>query len=451
MPGPARLNVAVVGSGISGLSAAWLLSKRHDVTLYEQADRIGGHSHTVTAQFSGRSVPVDMGFIVFNRVTYPNLAALFDHLDIPTEATEMSFAASLDSGGFEYSGASLTGLLAQRRNLVRPRFWSMTTDLLRFYREATRDCTSAGFEHISLGDYLLAGGYGAAFRDDHLLPMASAIWSATPSEILAYPAASFFRFHANHGLLQLKDRPVWETVTGGSISYVHKLLAPFADRIRRNTAATGILRLSGEVVITDSNAALTSFDHVVIATHADQALRILRDPSPEELSLLRAFRYRSNLAVLHSDDSFMPRRKAAWASWNYVGSNEVSQEPGYFTYWMNRLQHIPEEAPLFVTLNPPREPTAGTTHHSVVYEHPIFDLNAVAAQKTLWELQGRHRTWFCGAYFGHGFHEDGLQAGLAVAEELGGVRRPWIAPNESGRITLTRRTTPIDQHLGMTG
>ena len=433
-----RLKVAVVGTGISGLSAAWLLSQRHDVTVYEQAERIGGHSNTVIACVGADKIPVDTGFIVFNREAYPNLTAMFRHLGVPTQTSDMSLAVSLRGRDLEYSGTGLQGLLAQPSNLFRPRFWSMLRDLVKFYRQATRDADLLQDETVSLGDYLRDGGYGAAFRDDHLLPMASAIWSAPPSEILSFPVATFIRFHRNHGLLQLTQRPAWETVVGGSIVYVQKLIQPFAGRVRLDTGVVAVQRTADGVIVTDLRGESNRYDHVIMATHADQALSALADPTPDETELLGAFRYSRNLAVLHSDPSFMPKRRAAWSSWNYIGSRDASADNVGVTYWMNRLQNIPDHSPLFLTLNPPRPPHAGTLHHSEVYHHPIFDAAAIAAQRRLWSLQGRGNVWFCGAHFGAGFHEDGLQAGLAVAEQLGGVRRPWTVPGESGRIVLGR-------------
>jgi predicted NAD/FAD-binding protein len=433
-----RLKVAVVGTGISGLSAAWLLSPRHDVTVYEQAERIGGHSNTVVASVEGRKIPVDTGFIVFNRSAYPNLTALFERLAVPTQTSDMSLAVSLGDGELEYSGTGLSGLFAQKRNLLRPRFLSMLRDLVKFYRQATRDADLPLDETVSLGDYLRDGGYGAAFRDDHLLPMASAIWSAPPGEILSFPVATFIRFHRNHGLLQLTQRPAWETVTGGSTVYVQKLIQSFADRIRLDTGVVAVRRGPDGVVVTDTSGESIRYDHVVMATHANQALAVIVDPTPQESELLGAFRYSRNLAVLHSDPSFMPRRRAAWSSWNYIGARDVAVDQVGVTYWMNRLQGIADNSPLFLTLNPPRPPRAGTLHHSEVYDHPIFDAAAISAQRRLWSLQGKGNLWFCGAHFGAGFHEDGLQAGLAVAEQLGGLRRPWKVPDESGRIVLAR-------------
>jgi predicted NAD/FAD-binding protein len=436
-----RLKVAIVGTGISGLSAAWLLSQRHDVTVYERADRIGGHSNTILASVGERSIPVDTGFIVFNRRTYPNLTALFELLKVPTQVSEMSFGVSMDDGALEYSGSGISGIFGQPRNLIRPRFWSMLSDLVRFYRQAPIDTDLTDDENFSLGDYLKMGRYGDAFRDDHLLPMASAIWSAAPAEMLSYPAAAFIRFHDNHGLLQLTQRPAWETVVGGSRNYVERLTASFANRIRLDTGVREVSRIDNGVIVTDLKGHSERYDHVVMASHADQSLKMLIDPSAGERDLLSKFRYSRNLAVLHTDESFMPKRKAVWSSWNYLGSKNAVQDRACLTYWMNRLQNIESERPLFVTLNPSQPPRAGTLLHSEVYDHPIIDAKVIAAQRRLWLLQGNRCTWFCGAYFGAGFHEDGLQAGLAVAEQLGGVRRPWEVQNESGRIVLTAKMT----------
>lgn len=438
-----RLKIAIVGTGISGLSAAWLLNQRHEVTVYERADRIGGHSNTILASVGGYNIPVDTGFIVFNRRTYPNLSALFELLGVQTHVSEMSFGVSLDGGSLEYSGSGLLGIFGQPRNLIRPRFWSMLANLFRFYRQAPLDIDLVDNKNISLGDYLVKGKYGKAFRDDHLLPMASAIWSAAPAEILSYPAEAFIRFHDNHGLLQLRQRPSWETVIGGSCNYVQRLTDTFADRIKLNTEVRDVRRVNNDVVVTDLKGHSERYDHVVMATHADHTLAAIADPSEEEKNLLSSFRYSRNLAILHLDEGLMPKRRAVWSSWNYIGSSNTVSDSACVTYWMNRLQNIESEKSLFVTLNPPRLPRVATLLHSEVYHHPIFDEKAMAAQRKLWLLQGRRNIWFCGAYFGSGFHEDGLQAGLAVAEQLGKVRRPWQVPNESGRIVLTTRAADV--------
>ena len=435
MTSGARMKIAVVGSGISGLAAAWLLNRGHDVALYEQARRVGGHSHTVSAEIGGASEAVDTGFIVFNPSTYPNFVELLQVLGVRSRDTDMSLAVSLDDGGVEYSGSGLTGLFGQPSNLVRPRFWGMLADLVRFYRQATRDARSPAGEDLTLGAYLAQGGYGAAFRDHHILPMASAIWSAAPAAILDYPASAFLRFHDNHGLLRLTGRPIWRTVVGGSQAYVSEMIAPMRDRLRLGAGVARIERVNGRVVVTDRRGEREIFDHVVVAAHADDALAMLADADSHERALLGAFRYSRNIAVLHTDEGLMPRRRSVWASWNFIGDC-AAPERASVTYWMNRLQSLSTKTNVFVTLNPTREPRADTVLNRELYDHPLFDAAAIGAQKRLWSLQGARNTWFCGAHFGAGFHEDGLQAGLAVAEQLGGVRRPWRAPNESSRIVL---------------
>ena len=448
------LRIAVVGAGISGLSCAWLLSGRHDVQVFEADGRIGGHSHTVDAPDRGASVPVDTGFIVYNEPAYPNLSALFRYLAVPTRASDMSFAVSLDGGALEYAGTDLNGLFAQRANLLRPRFWSMLRDLLRFYREAPRDAQASG--DLALDDYLDARGYGRAFRDDHLYPMGAAIWSSTAADIGRYPVAAFVRFCENHGLLRVSGRPVWRTVEGGSREYVRRLTQSFADRIHRDEPVIAVAREPDGVRLRTRRGAWTApFDHVVLATHADQSLRMLLAPSAAERRLLGAIPYTRNLAVLHRDPALMPRRRAVWSSWNYLASRqgESGQVAPTVTYWMNRLQpHLPQgpdAQPLFVTLNPSVPPHPDHLLRTEVYEHPRFDATGIAAQRELWSLQGRQRTWFCGAWFGSGFHEDGLQAGLAVAEALGGVRRPWLVPDESGRIHLPRGAAGLADRAGV--
>ncbi len=431
-----RKNIAVIGTGISGLSAAWLLSQRHAVTVYECDARTGGHSNTVIVKGAKGPIPVDTGFIVYNELTYPNLTALFAHLGVPTQLSEMSFAVSLADGAIEYSGSNLSRLFADKRNLLRSRFWSMLGDLRRFYREAPRDLVLLDRLDTTLGDYLDANAYGSAFRHDHLLPMAAAIWSAPAKTILDYPASSFIRFQDNHGLLRLRNRPQWRTVVGGSRTYVERLTRSFADRIRVSTGVAALRRDDECVQVRDRDGNVETFDAAVIATHADQALDLLERPTDGERRLLGVFGYSSNKAVLHSDPALMPKRRSAWASWNHIGGNAGEDEGACptITYWMNSLQRIPSRTPLFVTLNPQRTPR--DAWHSEVYAHPLFDSAAIKAQQQLWSLQGRHNTWYCGAYFGAGFHEDGLQAGLAVAEQLGGLRRPWDVANELGRIVL---------------
>ncbi len=430
------LTIAVIGSGISGLSAAWLLQKAHSVTVFEQDGRIGGHSNTVTVDDPSGPLGIDTGFIVYNTRTYPNLTALFDHLRVPTQASDMSFAVSLRGGACEYAGTSLAALFACRRHLVSPRFWRMLGDLARFYRTAPGDVARHG--DMALGDYLTLKGYGAGFRDDHILPMAAAIWSA-PAEVLQqYPMADFVRFCTNHGLLQLRNRPQWRTVCGGSRSYVSALVQTLQPGLRAGMAARTVQRQADGVVVVDDTGVAHRFDHVVLACHADQALALIDQPTRAEQRLLSPFAYGRNLAVLHTDVRLMPRRRQVWASWNYidspVGDKPTGDQPLCVSYWMNRLQRLNTSRDYMVTLNPPHAPAAGTLLHSETYTHPIFTPDTARAQRQLWTLQGADRLWFCGAYFGAGFHEDGLQAGLAVAEQLGGVRRPWTVDAPSGRI-----------------
>ncbi|MRI31849.1 NAD/FAD-binding protein [Endozoicomonas sp. OPT23] len=426
------LNIAVIGSGISGLSCAWLLSHKHKVTLYEKDDRLGGHSHTVRVNLDGKTVDVDTGFIVFNENTYPNLKAFFRNLGVDEVATDMSFGVSLNQGALEYSGSDLNGIFAQRKNLLKPSYWRMLRDILRFYKKSEEWLKTLTPE-ISLGQLLKKEGFSKTFIRDHLLPMGAAIWSTPEDKMLDYPALAYLRFCQNHGLLQVSDRPRWLTVMGGSRNYVNKLADLLGNSVQLNRCVKDVKRYDDHVLVEDLQGDVQSFDHVVMASHADTSLSLLAEPDELEQHLLGSFSFQRNRAVLHSDESLMPENKRAWASWNYLGS-ESGQGPSV-TYWMNRLQHIDSRS-LFVTLNPGQEPAAEKIHGCYLYDHPVFDQAAMSAQKRLWELQGRNRTWFCGAWFGYGFHEDGIQSGLAVAEALGNVRRPWTVAGESDRLII---------------
>lgn len=436
-PQGVRRKLAVVGSGVSGLASAWLLSQSHDVTLYEASDRVGGHACTVDVmdpEFG--SIAVDTGFIVYNEPNYPNFTAMLAHLDVEAKAAHMSFAVSMDAGGFEYSSHGLKGLFAQKRNLANPKFWSMLLDLKRFHREAEGDLAEMDQSLCSLGHYLDRKRYGEGFRDLHLLPQAAAIWSSSSRQMADYPAAAFVRFYRNHRLLEVDLKPNWKTVEGGSRSYVEALTDAFQGDLLLNHAVERIERAPGRATIYANGTART-YDAVVLACHSDQALAMLAEPTADETRLLGQIRYSKNRVVLHRDTALMPQRRNAWAAWNYVGEKPVDGETGQpsVTYWMNLLQGLRGQN-LFVTLNPEREPDPATVLVDHEFDHPIFNAGALAAQSELWSLQGVNSVWYAGAWFGSGFHEDGLQAGLAVAEALGGVRRPWTVENESGRIPI---------------
>ncbi|MFI4964421.1 MAG: NAD(P)/FAD-dependent oxidoreductase [Caulobacterales bacterium] len=431
-----RLRVAVVGGGVAGLSAAWLLSTRHDVVLFEADSRLGGHANTTEAPNpAGGRTPVDTGFIVFNEPNYPNFTALLGHLGVASIPADMALSVSLDDGAFEYSSFGMSGMFAQTSNLFSARFWRMLRDVTRFYRHGPKDLAGLEAPLTSLDEYLAQKGYCQAFRDDHLLPQAAAIWSTPLAAIREYPAAALIRFFQNHGMMSVFGRGLWRTVEGGSRSYVRKLAEAFTGEVRPGARVTGVRRISGGVEVRDVSGQVERFDEVVIAAHGDTALALLDDPTAEERRLLGAFRYSRNLTVLHTDASLMPKRKRAWTSWNHIGRRDAPEE-GCVTYWMNRLQSLKGAVDLFVTLKPTRPIAPEAVIKTEVYEHPLFDAGAIAAQREIWSLQGQRNTWFCGSYFGHGFHEDALQAGLAVAEQLGGVRRPWTVEAESGRIHL---------------
>lgn len=435
----AAARVAVVGSGISGLSAAWLLSLHHDVTLYEKAGRLGGHAHTMIVDPGDGPVAVDTGFIVFNPLNYPNLTALFGHLGVETAPSDMSFAVSLAGRDVEYGGGSLAALFAQPRNLVRPRFLSMLRDLVRFYRTAPRALAAGLDETLTLGEFLKQHRFREPFIADHLLPMAGAIWSASPSALAAYPAAAFIRFFDNHGLLKFSDRPPWRTVTGGSRRYVEKLAQAYRGKIRLSTGVDSVSRQQGGVLVTSSGET-ERYDRIVIAAHADEALAILSDPCDTERAALSAFSYTRNRTILHTDARLMPQRQRVWSSWNYLCGADRENGPNLcVTYWMNRLQPLATVHDLFVTLNPLIEPAPSRVLAEMTYEHPVFTRQALAAQRRLRALQGVRDTWFAGAYFGSGFHEDGLRAGLEAAESLGGCVRPWnrgAAPVEARHVEV---------------
>lgn len=427
-----KKRIAVIGSGIAGLAAAWRLGLNQDVTLFEAAPQAGGHAHTVTVDIDGAPVAVDTGFIVFNPANYPNFTAMLDLLGVSSSPSDMSFAASLDGQGFEYSSRP-GGLFAQKRNLLRPRMWRMLGDLLRLHAHSKR--LNAATEHRSLDHFLREEGYSRTFRDDHILPMCAAIWSSPVASMRGYPARAFFEFFRNHGLLQVFDQPAWRTITGGSRHHVQAMIDLFIGDLRLSTPVRSVIRTPEAVTLHLEAGETLDFDEVVFACHSDQALGLLANPSAQEKSLLGAIRYRDNTAVLHTDTRLMPRRKSAWASWNYLDApDRTGQERISLTYWMNRLQPLATDKPVLVTLNPAIAPAPGLVLHTDSYAHPVFDAAAIAAQQRVHEIQGENRSWFCGAWLGSGFHEDGLQSGLAVAEALGAPLRPWGLDGMTGRV-----------------
>lgn len=449
--GQAGKKIAVIGSGISGLSAAWALSHCHHVTLFEKDARLGGHANTVTIKVNGQPVAVDTGFIVYNDANYPNMVALFEHLGVETSESDMSFAASMRGGQCEYSGQSLRSVFATPSNLVSPRFLRMLVDITRFHRLSHKALKAGVPDGLTLRAFIEKHGLSAGFTQDFIMPMAGAIWSTPSDKILDYPARSFLQFYANHGLLQVLNMPAWRTIPGGSINYVTRLLSAFK-------ANGGVYELSAPICEVTNNDQGTvdvtisairqerferqeRFDHVVLATHADQAMALCPTLPAAHKTLLSAFRYQPNRAVLHGDARAMPRKTPAWSAWN------VLERDGQMalTYWMNRLQPLNIADDLFVTLNPLDEPTDiyGEYH----YDHPLYDLATYKAQRDIWSIQGADNIWFAGAWMGAGFHEDGLQAGLAVAERIGGFTRPWSVENPDGRLALedARMSLPANE------
>ncbi len=429
--------IAVIGGGIAGLASAWLLSRRHRVTLFEAGDYVGGHTNTIDIAVEGHRHPIDTGFLVFNDRTYPNLCALFACLGVASVESEMSFGVSLAEPEIEWAGSDLGTVFAQRSNLLRPAFLGMLSDILRFNRETTRMAAEGDAPPVSLGDYLAAGRYGSAFRDWYLLPMASAIWSCPTRTMLDYPLATFARFCHNHGLLQIFDRPRWRTVAGGGREYVRRILDELDD-VQVATPVLGVDRRPDGVWLRCRDGA-ECFDEVVFACHSDQTLAILgAGASLDERRILGAVKYQPNLALVHTDTALLPRRRKVWSAWNYLaGAGRPDERPVSVSYLINRLQPLPFETPVVVSLNPFTEPARDKLIRRIEYAHPVFDQAAVDAQAALPTIQGRQRSWFAGAWTGYGFHEDGLKSALVVARALG-AEIPWQPSAEAAPASLLR-------------
>lgn len=414
--------VAVVGSGISGLSSAWLLRDKYDVTLFEKNDYIGGHSNTASISYDGVNIDVDTGFIVFNFNTYPNLKAFFELLNVEITKSDMSFGIKDFDIGLEYSGNNLFGLFAQKRNLFNPKFFAMIKDILRFNKSAISliennlDVGEQTLEEfinsLSLGDY---------FKNYYLFPMAGAIWSCPLDLIKNYPAKTFLQFFYNHGLLSVINQPQWYSVNGGSKQYVKKILADL-DKVKLNCGIVSSKKVDDHIILRDDKDQDYRFDHVIFASHTDQTYNIISDKSADEEAILSQIKYSKNVAILHKDQNQMPKSQKAWASWVYLSKKKENKVS--LSYWMNNLQNIGSNKPLFVTLNPLEEISKQDIFATYHYEHPIFDDKAIKAQENLHKIQGKRNMWFCGAWTKYGFHEDGLNSALNVAKQLG-VEAPW--------------------------
>lgn len=413
-----KQRIAVIGTGISGMAAASILHPHHDITVYEKNELIGGHSRTVIVPTPDGNIPVDTGFIVFNKRNYPLLTRLFDYYNVPVAKSDMSFGASIEDGWLEYGTQHVSNIFAQKRNVLKPQFWGMIRDVLRFNKQAKEYLEKD--PSVSLGKCLDALGMGNWYRQYFLLPMGACIWSTPLAQMLDFPASSFIRFFENHGLLSLNDQPQWHTVQGGSKEYIARLTAPFKDRIRLNCGAAKVERVAGGVLVHDTQGGSTMFDQAVLACHADQALAMLQNPTADEAQILGKFSYQPNRMVLHSDVSFMPKNRQAWASWVYLSETKMDDKPNVsLSYWMNNLQPLATKTPLIVTLNPSREPAKYLIHDEANFEHPLFDEAAIRAQAQIPSIQGRDRLWFCGAYQRYGFHEDGLGSAVSMAKQMG--------------------------------
>lgn len=435
--------LAIIGTGISGLGCAHFLHRHFDLTVFEQNAYAGGHTNTVTAHEpgTGRTLPIDTGFMVFNKVTYPLLTRLFAELEVPIKRTEMSFSVRHAETGLEFCGSSLNHLFAQRRNLLRPRFYRMLAAINRFNREAIVALDAPETANETLGDYVNRRGYGEDFFKLYLVPMSSAVWSTPPEQMLAFPATSLLRFFHNHGFLGLDTQHPWWTVDGGAKRYVEKITAPWRGRLRLGEAAAKVIRTPRGVQIATSSGALETFDRVILACHGDQALRLLERPNPSEFRLLSEFKYQPNVATLHTDTSVMPKTRLAWSSWNYeIAPSSAGVASTATHYWMNSLQGVSDRENYFVTINRPDAIAREKVLRRIDYEHPLFSLGAVRAQSEIPALNanavGTTETYFAGAWQRYGFHEDGLLSAVRVSEQILG-RDPWPASRQPERL-LTR-------------
>ena len=411
------MRIAIIGAGISGLVSAHLLFPEHDIVVYEAKDYIGGHTHTIDIDAEGKTYSVDTGFIVFNEKTYPNFIKLLKQLGVSWQPSEMSFSVHCDKTGLEYSPTSLNSLFAQRRNLLRPTFLRMLFEIFRF-RRASEKLIRSQNDDITLREYLHNNGYSRSFREHFIIPMGSAIWSADPDQFENFPARYFSAFFQNHGFLQLRDKPQWRVIQGGSRQYVEKIIVPFKERIRVNTPVQSISRFQSHVEVKDASGGVERFDHCIIAAHSDQALAMLSDATAAEKAILDEIPYQKNRTVLHRDVSLLPRHRSCWASWN-SHIPDSSHQGATLTYNMNILQSLQAADPFCVTLNPTQLIHPDLILKDLIYHHPVYTPQSLAARKRFHEINGKNRTHFCGAYWGYGFHEDGVKSALSVCKTFG--------------------------------
>lgn len=416
-------SIAIIGSGISGLSAAYFLADKYRIKLYERNTYLGGHSNTINVEYNDKIIPVDTGFIVFNHQTYPNLKKFFELLRVKYQKSNMSFAARIDDGKIEYAGTNLATFFAQYKNALNPKFWQMLFDILRFNKEALQILNKEFDPNYSIENLLDDLKLKKYFREFYLLPMSGAIWSCPPETMMKYPAHSFVQFFKNHGLLTVKDQPQWYSVSGGSVEYVKKISAKIGNFVSLLDPVIEVERTADNKVLVTSKKGKEIFDYVLFAVHGDQILPILKNPTELERKVFSKFRYQKNVAILHGDSSVMPKSKKAWASWVY-SKNQQKTDSISVSYWMNNLQNIDHKYPLFVTLNPNQKISADKVFGRFIYGHPIFNAAAIKAQSQIVEVQGTDRLYFCGAYQKNGFHEDGISSAFSVINKLK-VFAPW--------------------------
>jgi predicted NAD/FAD-binding protein len=416
------MKIAVIGSGISGLAISYLLNKKHNITLFEKNDYIGGHSRTVEINDNGKMLAVDTGFIVFNKHNYPLLTSLFKYLDVKVIKSAMSFGVSIEQGEIEYGTNTISSFFGQKKNLASLSFWKMIYDIFRFNSKAK--VTVEQNSSINLGQLLEILKLNSWFKEYYLLPMGGSIWSTSVKEMLNFPAITFINFFDNHGLLSISNQPQWYTVEGGSKEYVKKISQGFLEKIKLNARIEKIVRGENCIEIHHKNKIVDKFDHVILATHSDTSLKLLESPSKLEQDILGSINYQKNLMVLHSDINFMPRRKKAWSSWVYLSNSHNSEKQVSLSYWMNNLQSLNTTTPIIVTLNPATQPNASLIYDVYEFEHPVFNQKAIDAQKSIFKIQGENNVWYCGAWQRHGFHEDGLLSAVNLAKQFD-VNIPW--------------------------